>query len=93
MLRGGGKDFTEVICALTRLGVDALHIPCERLRELLDVMERADFTHWLLEYQRSGRASATLREELRVGIERMIEESRSRTEAIKVARGLMKAHK
>jgi len=83
MLRGAGRNYTPIISAIARLGVKALSLPNERLVELIDIMDRADFTQWLLKLRAESEVQPDLAEEIREALEKVIKESRSRSETIK----------
>jgi hypothetical protein len=82
MLQAVGKDYTQVIASITLLGVNALELPTERLNDLIDVMDRADFTHWLIKLRNEDKLSDPIKEEIRDALQRMVEESISRSQTI-----------
>ncbi len=82
MLHGVGRNYAPIIGALTRLGIEALYLPSERLLELIDIMDRADFTQWLIKMHSETEMPDPIKEEVREALEKMVQESRSRTETI-----------
>jgi len=82
MLQAVGKDYTQVVASITRLGVNALELSNERLNELIDVMDRADFTHWLIKLRNEEQLTCQVEEEIRDALQRMIEESISRNQTV-----------
>ena len=91
MLQAVGKDYTQVIASMTLLGVNSLELPTERLNELIDVMDRADFTHWLIKLRNEDQLSDPIKEEIRDALQRMVEESTSRNQTIRRLEDIKKA--
>jgi hypothetical protein len=77
-MHGPGKNYISVIASMTKLGVKALDYSRERLLELLDEMERADFTTWLIELRKYDNLPEDLRDNLRDALETLFAESSSR---------------
>ena len=76
---------------MTLLGVNSLELPTERLNELIDVMDRADFTHWLIKLRNEDQLSDPIKEEIRDALQRMVEESTSRNQTIRRLEDIKKA--
>ena len=88
MLRGPGRNFTPIMAGLTRLGIKALALPTDKLIELIDIMDRADFTQWLIKLRSESNLTAPLIEEIQESLNKVLEESRSRDEKVKRLREL-----
>ena len=90
MLRGVGNNYAAVIASLTKIGIKALSLPRKRLLELIEDMDRADFTHWLF-LLRSGKAiKDEVRDEIAVSLQKLLDEAASRTEEVERLKGLAK---
>lgn len=94
MLRGVGKNYISIIASLTKIGIRALEMPRERLLQLIEDMDRADFTYWLFVLRSSGEEiNDDLREEIQAGLQRVIDESASRDQQLEHLKTLAgKAH-
>ena len=86
MLRGPGKNYTSLIASLTKLGIKALDILNEKLKELIDIMERADFSKWLIQLRSKGELPDEMQDEIHDALERIIAEATSRTQLIEELR-------
>lgn len=90
MVRGAGKNYTHIIEALTKLGIKALAMPTERLIKLIDVMDRADFTQWLVRSTGQEELNEEIFEEIRNVLEVVIEEVRTRKKVTKELKKIKK---
>lgn len=83
MLRGPGRNLTPIMAGLTKLGIAALTLPTEKLTELIDIMDRADFTQWVVKLRGEHPLNVPLIEQIQETLRKVLEESRSRDEKIK----------
>ena len=84
MLSATTVSYAPILAALCQLGIDALALGRERLLELIDDMERADFTKWLLRLRNDReRMNDEVREEVVSALERVLEESASREDKVR----------
>jgi len=88
MLRGTRRNYASIIGALSHLGIDALALPRMQLLELVEDMDRADFTRWLFALRGAGRVSDRVREQIVETLERLIQESTSRQIKARVIKDL-----
>jgi len=90
MLRGVGRNYGSIIAALTKVGINALTLPRERLLELIEDMDRADFTQWLLSIRGGRRITDEVREKIVRTLENVLKESASREQRIDELKHLAK---
>jgi hypothetical protein len=83
MLRGPGKDYTPLLAGLTRLGIKVLDYSKESLRDVIDILERADLTRWIIEIKYDKKLTEPYKEELRAAIAKMFDETASRNEVVR----------
>lgn len=81
-MRGPGKNYTTIIASMTKLGVKALDYSRVQLLELFDEMERSDFTSWLIKLRGYKNLPEKLKEDITNGLERLFDESASRSQVM-----------
>ncbi|MFA7235487.1 MAG: hypothetical protein WC058_01370 [Phycisphaeraceae bacterium] len=92
MLRGVGQNHTVVIAALSRLGIHALTLPRARLLELIEDMDRADFTQWLCALRHGNKLSKVAYEEMGDTLRRLVAESKSREQEVSRLQQIIKQY-
>jgi hypothetical protein len=83
MLRGVGRnDFAPIMAGLSKVGVDALALPRARLLELVEDMDRADFTQWLYRVASEDEIDEKSREQIAGALNKLVAESKSRDDNV-----------